>query len=94
MSVLVEINPLEEVLKTINIPNKTGLLWDQIETFKQQILGIEGSIGPHKAGTPQEDDLKEFLPLKQHLEGGLYTRELFMPKTCFLVALAIISFLK
>ena len=31
MSILVEINPLEEVLKTINIPNKTGLLWDQIE---------------------------------------------------------------
>ena len=87
MSILVEINPLEEVLKTINIPNKTGLLWDQIETFKQQILGIENAVGPHKAGTPQEEDLKELLPLKQHLEGGLYTRELFMPKSWFLVSM-------
>jgi hypothetical protein len=31
--------------------------------------------------------LKEFFPLKQNIEGGLYTREIFMPKGSFVVSM-------
>lgn len=70
-----------EVLSTDilrGISKGTGLLWDEIENFKNQLIAT-GKVAVHKAGTPQGEDLKKVYPLKQHLEGGLYTRELFMP---------------
>ncbi len=54
------------------------MLWDEIENFKNQLIAT-GNVAVHKAGTPQGEELKKVYPLKQHLEGGLYTRELFMP---------------
>jgi len=70
-----------EVLSTDilrGISTGTGLLWDEIENFKNQLIAT-GNVAVHKAGTPQSKEIKEVYPLKQHLEGGLYTRELFMP---------------
>lgn len=70
-----------EVLSTDilrGISTGTGLLWDEIENFKNQLIAT-GNVAVHKAGTPQGKELKKVYPLKQHLEGGLYTRELFMP---------------
>ncbi len=70
-----------EVLSTDilrGISTGTGLLWDEIENFKNQLIAT-GNVAVHKAGTPQGEELKKVYPLKQHLEGGLYTRELFMP---------------
>lgn len=70
-----------EVLSTDilrGISKGTGLLWDEIENFKNQLIATEHAL-VHKAGTPQSKELEEVYPLKQHLEGGLYTRELFMP---------------
>jgi hypothetical protein len=70
-----------EVLSTDilrGISKGTGLLWDEIENFKNQLIAT-GKVAVHKAGTPQGEELKKVYPLKQHLEGGLYTRELFMP---------------
>lgn len=70
-----------EVLSTDilrGISTGTGLLWDEIENFKNQLIAT-GKVAVHKAGTPQGEELKKVYPLKQHLEGGLYTRELFMP---------------
>ena len=70
-----------EVLSTDilrGISTGTGLLWDEIENFKNQLIAT-GNVAVHKAGTPQSKELEEVYPLKQHLEGGLYTRELFMP---------------
>ena len=60
------------------ISTGTGLLWDEIENFKNQLIAT-GKVAVHKAGTPQSKEVQEVYPLKQHLEGGLYTRELFMP---------------
>jgi len=84
MSVLVEINPLEEILK--NIPIKTGLLWEKIRVLEKQILEIEGAVH-HRAGAPQSEEMKEIYPLKQHIEGGLYTREIFMPKGSLVISM-------
>jgi len=70
-----------EVLSTDilrGISTGTGLLWDEIENFKNQLIATEHAL-VHKAGTPQSKEVQEVYPLKQHLEGGLYTRELFMP---------------
>ena len=41
----------------------------------------------HKAGDNQSIEMQEQLPLKQHLEGGLYTREIFMPKGMVIVSM-------
>ena len=77
MSIIVEIDPLKEVLK--NIPNTTGLLWEKMSLLEKQLLRIEGAVH-HKVGEPQEEDLKEIFPLEQKIEGGLYTRHLFARK--------------
>jgi len=71
----------EEVsLQVLNsIPQGTGMLWEKIEKFKEQVDAIEGAL-KHKAGTKYEGKMSEVYPLRQQLEGGLYTRELFMPK--------------
>ena len=62
-----------------SIPQGTGMLWEKIEKFKEQVDSIAGTL-THKAGTKYEGEMSDMYPLKQHLEGGLYTRELFMPK--------------
>ena len=61
-----------------SIPQGTGMLWEKIEQFKEQLSLFEETL-IHKVGTEQSKEMKETYPLKQHLEGGLYTRELFMP---------------
>lgn len=68
------------------IPQSTGLLWEKIEEFKSQLSEIEGAV-THKAGEEQSEGMKKLLPLKHHFEGGLYTRELFMPKGIMLVSM-------
>lgn len=68
------------------IPQSTGLLWEKIEEFKSQLAEIEGAV-THKAGEEQSEEMKNLLPLKHHFEGGLYTRELFMPQGMMVVSL-------
>lgn len=74
----------EDILKYVH--QNRGILWEKIATFKEQLLSIEGSL-EHKAGNPQSEEMKEMFPLKQTLEGGLYTRELFMPKGSIVVSM-------
>jgi hypothetical protein len=74
----------EDILKHIN-PNR-GMLWDSIADFQEQLKAIEGSVS-HKVGEAQSEKLKEQFPLKQHIEGGLYTRELFMPKDSVVISM-------
>jgi len=62
-----------------NINSNRGLIWEKISEFQSQISSIEGSLN-HKAGTAQSKEMTEQFPLKQKLENGLYTREVFMPK--------------
>ncbi len=68
------------------IPQLTGVMWDKIKTFQQRLNTLEGCMN-HEAGTEQSEELKNNLPLKQHLEGGLYTREIFMPKGAVVVSM-------
>ena len=69
-----------------DITTYRGLMWEKIALFIKQLEEIEGAL-KHEPGTPQSEEMKELFPLKQHLEGGLYTRELFMPKGSFVVSM-------
>ena len=61
-----------------SIPKGTGMLWEKIEQFKEQLSFFEENV-THIAGTEQSKEMQETYPLKQHLSNGLYTREIFMP---------------
>ncbi len=74
----------EQVLEYVQ--HSRGLMWERIEDFKQQLKKIEGVL-EHTAGTPQSKEMSETYPLKQHIENGLYTRELFMPKGSLVVSM-------
>ncbi len=58
-----------------------GLLWEKINHLKEAMGNVEGAI--HRR---TEECEKEF-PLKHHFDGGLYTRELFLPKGSVIVSL-------
>ena len=64
-------NP-EYVLEYIN--QNRGLLWDKIKDFKSIITSTEGVVLNHT------EEMDNMCPLKHHIEDGIYTRELFMPK--------------
>ena len=69
------------------INNGRGLLWEKIELLNHvMVTDLEGCV-THIAGTKQSIEMKERFPLKQHIEGGLYTRELFMPKGSLIVSM-------
>jgi len=74
----------EDILRSITA--KRGMLWEQISAFSQQLQNIEGFM-EHTAGTKQSQEMSEMFPLKQTLEGGLYTRELFMPQGSLVVSM-------
>ena len=68
------------------ISNKRGMMWEKIAEFQEQVNEIEGVI-VHKAGEERTEIEEYYTPLKQNLEGGLYTRELFMPKGAVIVSM-------
>jgi|TARA_R110001606_G_scaffold357145_1_gene508629 hypothetical protein len=74
----------EDVLKYVH--QNRGILWEKIATFREQLEEIEGAM-VHKAGNAQSEEMSQVFPLKQTLEGGLYTRELFMPKGSLVVSM-------
>jgi hypothetical protein len=41
----------------------------------------------HQSGEEQSEKMKQVFPLKQNLEGGFYTREVFMPKGSVVVSM-------
>ncbi len=63
-----------------HIHKNRGLLWENIETFKNQLSKIEGAV---KHST---DEMQEFFPVTHDLKDGLYTREIFMPKGSLVVS--------
>jgi hypothetical protein len=73
-----------EVLRSI--PQGTGMLWDKIAEFKNQLASVEGAM-KHSSGTEQSDEMKEVFPLTHHLSNGLYTREVFVPKGHLIVSM-------
>ena len=71
-----------------NITTYRGMMWDKIAEFSKQLENVQGVVS-HKAGEVQSKEMKEFFPLKQHIEDGLYTREIFMPKGSFVVSMVL-----
>jgi len=76
-TIVLEDNNPEDILNYVNY--NRGMLWERIEQFRQVLSTYDEAV-THKCGTPQSEELKATYPLKQTLEGGLYTRQLFMPK--------------
>ena len=62
------------------ITKSKGVLWEQISTFVDTLETID-SVAMHH--TPEMDQL---CPVKHHIENGLYTREVFMPKGALVVS--------
>lgn len=69
-----------------DIPQLTGIMWDKIKTFEDKVKGLDGAMS-HQPGEEQSEKMKQVFPLKQNLEGGLYTREIFMPKGSVVVSM-------
>ena len=57
-----------------------GLLWENIETFRNQLSKIDGAV-EHST-----DEMQESFPVIHDLKDGLYTREIFMPKGSLVVS--------
>jgi len=83
-SLIVQDYKPEEILNYVNV--NRGMLWERIKTFKQQLSSYDEAL-VHKCGTPQSKEMKTAYPMKQTLKGGLYTRELFMPKGHIIVSM-------
>lgn len=69
-----------------DIPLRRGVMWEKIAEFENQLKDIEGAMS-HTAGDPQSEEMKKVFPLKQHIEGGLYTREIHMPAGSLVISM-------
>jgi len=56
------------------ISKEDGLLWERLSVFSKFLKSQQCAIIHHT------EEMQETFPLKHHIEGGLYTREIFMPK--------------
>jgi hypothetical protein len=63
-----------------HVHQNRGLIWEEINTFHNQILEVEGSLLHHT------EEMQENMPVTHHLDNGLYTREIFMPKGSLVVS--------
>ena len=68
----------EDLLKFIDL--NRGILWEAIDEFKRTLIGIDGSVVHNTA------EMQEVFPLIHHIQDGLYTREVFMPKGSLVVS--------
>jgi hypothetical protein len=71
-------NKPENILEYVH--KNRGLLWENIKTFKENVLVHNGSVKHH---TPE---MEKLMPVTHHLKDGLYTREIFMPKGTLVVS--------
>jgi len=83
MEDLTLIDETTELLKGIN--SNRGLIWEKISEFKNQMAEFGGTV-QHKAGESQSDEMSNICPIKEKLENGLYTREVFMPKDSLVIS--------
>jgi hypothetical protein len=63
-----------------HVHQNRGLIWEEIALFSQQISSMEGAALHHT------EEMEESFPLTHHLDNGLYTREVFMPKGSLVVS--------
>jgi hypothetical protein len=74
----------ESILNYVN--QNRGMLWERIETFREDLSKFDQAI-THKCGEEQSEICKQVYPIKQTLEGGLYTRQMFIPKGHFIISM-------
>jgi hypothetical protein len=63
---------MEEILH--NIHTERGLLWESIEDLQVALGGLDETTHHHT------EEMQALMPVTHHLENGMYTREIFMPK--------------
>jgi hypothetical protein len=63
---------MEEILH--NIHTERGLLWESIEDLQVALGGLDETTHHHT------EAMQALMPVTHHLENGMYTREIFMPK--------------
>jgi hypothetical protein len=63
-----------------HVHQNRGFIWEEINTFSKQISSMEGAAIHHT------QEMEESFPLTHHLDNGLYTREVFMPKGSLVVS--------
>tara|TARA_Y100000592_G_C5474751_1_gene321608 strand:- start:1460 stop:1978 length:519 start_codon:yes stop_codon:yes gene_type:complete len=68
----------EQILSCVH--QHRGLLWEKIESFRQQLSAVNGSVSHHT------EEMEEAFPTTHHIENGLYTREVLMPKGSLVVS--------
>jgi hypothetical protein len=74
----------EQVLGEVT--SKRGVMWEKIAEFQSQLETIESTL-THKSGEEQSNGLQTHFPLEHTFEGGLYTRQIFMPKGAVVVSM-------
>ena len=67
-----------DILKYVH--ENRGILWDKIATFNEQLMSVSATA---IHGT---EEMQDQFPVTHHLEDGLYTREIFMPKGTVVVS--------
>ena len=67
-----------------NIHTNTGLWWDDIERFGKL---MEENDAVKQSSSCLTDEVEDLFPTKNHIEGGLFTREIFFPKGSLIVSL-------
>ena len=78
---IIDVNELDLAKETLSLVNEyRGNIWERIEEFKNELVKINGVV---MHGT---DKMQDLFPLQHHLENGMYTREVFMPKGSLVVS--------
>ena len=67
-----------EVLYIIN--EYRGILWERIEQFKDVLLKANGVVKHHTK------EMEDMFPLTHHIDNGMYTRTVKMPKGSLVVS--------
>ena len=75
----------QEILESI--PLIRGIMWEKIEEFGKTIVANVEECLSHIPGNKQSKEMQDNFPIKQHLENGVYIREVLMPKGSLVISL-------
>ena len=79
-----ELEVAHDVLSSV--VSRRGIMWDKIESF-EKLLKENIPCVTHVPGEKQSKEMQEMFPVKEHLDNGMYTREVFMPKGSLVISL-------
>ena len=79
-----ELQVAHDVLNSV--VSRRGIMWDKIESF-EKLLKENIPCVTHVPGEKRSKEMHEMFPIKEHLDNGMYTREVFMPKGSLVISL-------